>query len=89
MRKESRGGHVRLDYTRRDDKAWLKNIVVGMHDDTLALRAEDVPLSRIHLGSKGGANPLRERIQFLILNILPRKAQSKILDARLNLGDDS
>jgi succinate dehydrogenase/fumarate reductase flavoprotein subunit len=28
QRKESRGSHVRLDYPQRDDKNWLKNIVI-------------------------------------------------------------
>lgn len=32
-RKESRGAHVRLDHPSRDDRRWLKNIVVSMNKD--------------------------------------------------------
>ena len=87
-REESRGGHVRLDFPRRNDANWLKNVVVEMKNRSLSTRTEPVELSRFGLDAKGGPNPVRDRIQFLILNLLPRKTQEKILNARLNLGDD-
>lgn len=87
-REESRGGHVRLDHSDRDDKKWVKNVIVRMDDGALSVRTEDVKLSKFGLGTKGGPNPTRERLQFFILSRLPRKKQAKILDARLNLGED-
>ena len=88
-RTESRGGHVRLDYPQRDDGKWLKNIILRMDDGRLSLKAEDVALSKFGLDAKGGPNAARERIQFIILSLLPKKTQARILNARLNLGDDS
>ncbi|UCD58628.1 MAG: FAD-binding protein [Candidatus Hydrogenedentota bacterium] len=88
-RKESRGGHVRLDHPKRDDRNWLKNVIVRMDDGTLSVRSDSVTLSRFGLNTKGGPNPARERIQFLILSLLPPKTQARILDSRLNLGRDT
>ncbi len=88
-REESRGGHVRLDHPKRDDKRWLQNVIVRMDGDALSVRAEPVALSKFGLGTKGGPNPNRERLQFFILSRLPRKTQAKILDSRLNLGEDA
>ena len=33
FRTESRGAHYRSDYTKRDDKTWLKNIVIKRNED--------------------------------------------------------
>jgi succinate dehydrogenase/fumarate reductase flavoprotein subunit len=88
-RKESRGGHVRTDFPKRDDRNWVKNIVVRKNGDTLSLAAESVALTPYGLTTKGGPNPTRERIQFIILNLLPRGTQERILNARLNLGEKS
>ncbi|MBI5119214.1 FAD-binding protein [Candidatus Poribacteria bacterium] len=85
-REESRGGHFRLDYPKRDDGNWLKNIVVRIDEGSLRIETEDVTLSKFGLATKGGPNRLREHIQFAILSILPRSIQARVLDSRLNLG---
>ncbi|MBI4830292.1 MAG: FAD-binding protein [Candidatus Lindowbacteria bacterium] len=85
-RQESRGGHFRLDCPRRDDKNWLKNIVARMERGSLSVETSEVALSKFSLDTKGGPNHLRDRIQFMILAILPRHMQAKLLNSRLNLG---
>jgi succinate dehydrogenase / fumarate reductase flavoprotein subunit len=37
LRKERRGGHYREDYPNRDDKNWLKNIIVKREGDGMKL----------------------------------------------------
>lgn len=46
MRTESRAGHYREDYPERDDKNWLKWIVVRQKDSKLNVRTEPVPFER-------------------------------------------
>ena len=46
MRTETRAGHYREDYPRRDDRNWLKWIVASQTDGKLNLRAEPVPFDR-------------------------------------------
>ncbi len=88
VREESRGGHYRLDYPNRDDTRWLKNVIIRKDDGGICARTEDADLSSFGPDIKGGPNALRERIQFFILGILPQRAQEKILNARLNLGEE-
>lgn len=88
-RKESRGGQSRLDHPKRDNRNWLKNVIVRMDDGRISVRTENVEMSKFGPDTKGGPNPLRDRIQFIILSLLPKTTQAKILDARLNLGGDS
>lgn len=38
MRKESRGAHLRLDYPRKDDEHWLKNLLVRKKGEGLEIR---------------------------------------------------
>ena len=45
-RKESRGWHLREDYPERDDKNWLKWIILKDKDGDVAVSAEDVPIER-------------------------------------------
>jgi len=46
MRTESRGWHVREDYPERDDKNWLKWIIVKKEDGKMALSTEPVPIDK-------------------------------------------
>ncbi len=48
-RKESRGSHVRLDYPQRDDKNWLKNIVIKKDTkNELEVSLRPVDLTELH-----------------------------------------
>jgi len=42
MRCESRGAHLREDYPQRDDKNWLKNIVIRKRDNRMELETRPV-----------------------------------------------
>ncbi len=44
LRTESRAGHYREDYPDRDDRKWLKWIVISLYGDELVLRTEPVPV---------------------------------------------
>jgi succinate dehydrogenase/fumarate reductase flavoprotein subunit len=46
MRTESRGWHYREDYPERDDKNWLKWIIVKKENETMKLYTEDVPIHK-------------------------------------------
>jgi succinate dehydrogenase/fumarate reductase flavoprotein subunit len=46
MRTETRAGHYREDYPDRDDKNWLKWIIINQADNKLNLRTEPVALER-------------------------------------------
>jgi len=46
MRTESRSGHYREDYPKRDDKNWLKWIVVSLKNNKLQLSTRPVPFER-------------------------------------------
>jgi len=46
MRTESRGGHYREDYPERDDKNWLKWIIVKQKAGKMVLSTEPVPIDK-------------------------------------------
>ena len=46
MRTESRGSHYREDYPNRDDRNWLKWIVISQKEGKLSLRSEPVPFDK-------------------------------------------
>ncbi|MGB5156126.1 FAD-dependent oxidoreductase [Desulfobacterium sp. N47] len=51
-RQESRGAHVRIDYPERDDRSWLKNIVVEKNDKgEIFARTQAVELSYLRPGN--------------------------------------
>ena len=45
-RTESRGSHVREDYPQRDDKNWLKWIVIKQENGKMAVTTEPVPIEK-------------------------------------------
>ncbi len=45
-RKESRGGHAREDFPRRDDTGWLKHSLADMDNDTVRLKYKPVVITR-------------------------------------------
>ena len=46
MREESRGWHYREDYPERDDKNWLKWIIVKQAGGKMVLSTEPVPIDK-------------------------------------------
>jgi succinate dehydrogenase/fumarate reductase flavoprotein subunit len=46
MRTESRGWHFREDYPQRDDKDWLKWVIVKQKDGKMAVSTEPVPIGK-------------------------------------------
>ena len=46
MRKETRGWHVREDYPERDDKNWLKWIIVKKEGEEMVLTTEPIPIDK-------------------------------------------
>ena len=44
MRQESRGTHFREDYPKRDDKNWLKWIIIKKERQKMKLWTEPVPI---------------------------------------------
>lgn len=46
MRRESRGFHYREDYPERDDKNWLKWIIIKKEDERMRLYTEPVPIEK-------------------------------------------
>lgn len=45
-REESRGGHARRDFTKRDDEKWLKHTIITLTDDGPKLDYKDVTISK-------------------------------------------
>ncbi len=45
-RKESRGGHARTDYPKRDDENWLKHTLVSKDDDELKIDYKPVSITK-------------------------------------------
>jgi len=46
MRTESRAGHYREDFPERDDKNWLRWIIVSQKGGKIELRSETLPMDR-------------------------------------------
>ena len=46
MRTESRGSHFREDYPDRDDRNWLRWIIIKKKDGKMALSTEPVPIEK-------------------------------------------
>lgn len=49
MRKESRGWHYREDYPERDDKNWLKWVIVKQETGKMVLSTEPVPIDKYRI----------------------------------------
>jgi succinate dehydrogenase / fumarate reductase, flavoprotein subunit len=45
-RTETRGWHYREDFPKRDDKNWLKWVIVKQHDGRMVISAEDIPIDK-------------------------------------------
>lgn len=82
-RRESRGGHVRLDYPERDDAAGLKTLVAGKENGGIAIRAEPMEGVWDQVRPPGLVEELPARLQDLLVRILPRGVVQRGLRKRV------
>lgn len=65
MRKESRGGryrHYRVDYPERDDKNWLKWIIIQQgKNGEMELSTQDIPMERYKFKPEGWKSPAQAK----------------------------
>ncbi|MBI5117990.1 FAD-dependent oxidoreductase [Candidatus Poribacteria bacterium] len=82
-RKESRGGHVRIDYPERDDTHWLKNLIVRKGDTAIAVRTEPVGHAWSSIKPPGFLEQLPSRLQEIFLRNIPRRLLQRLLQKRV------
>jgi fumarate reductase (CoM/CoB) subunit A len=82
-RRESRGGHVRLDHPERDDGAWLKTLVAGKQNGGIAIRTEPMEGVWDEIRPPGLVEGLPARLQDLLVRTLPRGVVQRRLRKRV------
>ncbi|MBW1686203.1 MAG: FAD-dependent oxidoreductase [Deltaproteobacteria bacterium] len=82
-RKESRGGHVRMDHPERDDTEWLKTIVASKENGDVAIRTEPIGDVWDDIRPAGLLERLPSSLQELAIRSLPRAAVQRILRRRV------
>ncbi len=82
-RKESRGGHVRMDHPERDDAHWLKTIVASRENGDVAIRTEPIGDVWDDIRPPGFLERLPSSLQELAIRSLPRAAVQRILHKRV------
>jgi succinate dehydrogenase/fumarate reductase flavoprotein subunit len=82
-RKESRGGHVRMDHPERDDAHWLKTIVASKENGDVAIRTEPIGDAWDDIRPPGFFERLPSSLQELAIRSLPRAAVQRILHKRV------
>ena len=53
MRDESRGFHFREDFPERDDKNWLKWVVIQQVEGEMKLTTQPIPIEKYKVKPKG------------------------------------
>jgi fumarate reductase (CoM/CoB) subunit A len=82
-RKESRGGHVRMDHPERDNAHWLKTIVASKQNGDVAIRTEPIGDVWDDIRPPGFLERLPSTLQELAIRSLPRAAVQRILHKRM------
>jgi fumarate reductase (CoM/CoB) subunit A len=86
-RKESRGGHVRMDHPERDDAHWLKTIiakkVTEKQDEDIAIRTDPMGSVWDHIRPPGFVEGLPASLQDLLVRSVPRGVLQRMLRKRV------
>jgi fumarate reductase (CoM/CoB) subunit A len=82
-RRESRGGHVRLDHPERDDARWLKTIVARKQDGGVAIRTDPIGDVWDDIRPPGFVEGLPAKIQDWSVRHLPRGIVQRMLRKRV------
>jgi fumarate reductase (CoM/CoB) subunit A len=90
-RRESRGGHVRLDHPQRDDTRWLKTVIASRENGGIAIRTESMAGVWSEIRPRGLAERLPTELRDLLIRNLPRGVVQKMLHKRMGgiLSGDS
>jgi fumarate reductase (CoM/CoB) subunit A len=87
-RRESRGGHVRMDHPELDDAHWLKTVIAtrssSKQDGDIAIRTDPMQGVWDHIRPPGFVERLPASLQDLALRNLPRGVVQRILRRRVS-----
>jgi len=82
-RRESRGGHVRLDHPERDDADWLRTIVARKENGRIALRTDPIGDVWDDIRPPGLLEGLPAKLQDWSVRNLPRGVVQRMLRKRV------
>jgi fumarate reductase (CoM/CoB) subunit A len=82
-RRESRGGHVRMDYPEREDSQWLKTIVARKERGQIVLRVDPIGSAWKHIEAVGIAEKMISTLRELIVRNLPPAFMQRILQKKV------
>jgi succinate dehydrogenase/fumarate reductase flavoprotein subunit len=82
-RRESRGGHVRLDHPQRDDANWLKTVVAARLNGEVSIRTESMEGVWEEIRPLGFVEGLPARLQDLLVRGLPKGVVQRMLRKRM------
>ncbi len=83
-RRESRGGHVRLDHPERNDTDWLKTIVARKENGGITLRTDPIGEVWNDIQPEGWIEALPAKLQDWLIRSLPRQVVQRILHKRVS-----
>jgi succinate dehydrogenase/fumarate reductase flavoprotein subunit len=82
-RRESRGGHVRLDHPERDDARWLETIVARKQNGGIAIRTDPIGDVWDDIRPPGFVEGLPAKLQDWTVRHLPRGVVQRMLRKRV------
>jgi len=82
-RKESRGGHVRLDHPERDDAHWLQTVVASKENEDVVVRTQSIGDAWDDVRPAGFLERLPSSLQEFAIRNLPRATVERILHKRV------
>ncbi len=82
-RKESRGGHVRIDYPEKDDAGFLKTIIAQKEEEDIAISMDSMAHVWEGIKPPGFIEKIQPAIQDFAIRSLPGSIVKKILKKKL------
>jgi fumarate reductase (CoM/CoB) subunit A len=83
-RRESRGGHVRMDHPERDDAHWSKTVIASKENEDVAIRTQPIGDVWKDIRPAGLLERLPGSLQEFAIRNLPRASVQRILHKRVS-----